>query len=159
VREPVAFETPTSEGTEACGSRLARAMPPLEESTAIVYLQGELGSGKTTLARGVLRELGVQGTVRSPTYTLLERYETPAAIVVHLDLYRLQSGAELEPLGLRELHRPQHLWLIEWPERAQGRLPDADLRVTLEAGTNRHRIGVDASTAFGTSWLERLRKS
>jgi tRNA threonylcarbamoyladenosine biosynthesis protein TsaE len=159
VREPVEHETASSEETEALGARLARALPALADFAGIVYLQGDLGSGKTTLARGLLRELGVEGTVRSPTYTLLERYETPAAIVVHLDLYRLQSPAELEPLGLRELHRPQHLWLIEWPERAQGRLPDADVRVMLEAGANRHRIRLDASSAFGRNWLERLRKS
>jgi tRNA threonylcarbamoyladenosine biosynthesis protein TsaE len=159
VRESLALDTATSEETEACGSRLARALPALADSAAIVHLQGELGSGKTTFARGVLRELGVRDAVRSPTYTLLERYETREAVVVHVDLYRLDKASELEPLGLRELYRARHLWLIEWPERAAGGLPEADVRVKLEAGAERHRIRVEPASALGDAWLARMRGS
>jgi tRNA threonylcarbamoyladenosine biosynthesis protein TsaE len=128
-------------------------MPSLAEGAAIVYLDGDLGSGKTTLARGVLRASGIAGTVRSPTYTLLERYEAGELIVVHLDLYRVVEAAELEALGLRELHRAQHLWLIEWPHRGAGRLPPADLVVGFEAGPDCHHLRVSPHSALGEIWL------
>lgn len=154
MRQPVATVTASGEETEALGARLAHTIPALDQTAAIVHLQGDLGAGKTTFARGVLHGLGVSGTVRSPTYTLLERYETPSIIAIHLDLYRLADPGELEPLGLRELHRPAHLWLIEWPERAEGRLPAPDLSVHLEAGAGCHRVRVCASSALGSRWLE-----
>jgi tRNA threonylcarbamoyladenosine biosynthesis protein TsaE len=159
VRQPVDITTRTSEDTAALAARFARSIPAPHESAAIVHLRGDLGSGKTTFARGVVRALGVTGTVRSPSYTLLERYETDARVVVHLDLYRLQDPAELEQLGLRELDRPGHLWLIEWPERGGTRLPAPDVCVELEAGADKHRLRLSARSAFGSSWLERLQSS
>src|SRR5512144_1151837 len=123
---PLHWQTKTADDTEAFGARLARARPK-ENALATVHLSGDLGAGKTTLARGFLRAAGVTGPVRSPTYTLIEVYETPAVSVVHLDLYRLLDPSELEPLGLREWARPGYVWLIEWPERGEGRLPCPDL--------------------------------
>jgi tRNA threonylcarbamoyl adenosine modification protein YjeE len=142
----------TADDTEAFGGRLATSRPAGGE-LATVHLSGDLGAGKTTLARGFLRACGVNGPVRSPTYTLVEVYETPTVSIVHLDLYRLLDPSELEPLGLREWAYPGHVWLIEWPERGQGRLPFPDLSVTLTGDINGHEINLAATSALGKTWL------
>jgi tRNA threonylcarbamoyladenosine biosynthesis protein TsaE len=159
VRQPLATTARDSDATEALGARLARCLPDLAAGPAVVFLQGDLGSGKTTLARGFLRALGVTDTVRSPTYTLLERYDTSTATVVHLDLYRLRSAAELDSLGIAELHRPGHVWLVEWPQRGDGRLPDPDLVAELRAGARSHEIQLVPRSIQGEGWLERVRRS
>jgi tRNA threonylcarbamoyladenosine biosynthesis protein TsaE len=146
----------TAEDTEAVGARLARALTGIAAGPLIVYLLGDLGAGKTTLARGFLRALGVRGAVRSPTYTLVEVYDTGPATVLHLDLYRLRDPEELEHLGLREWARPGHVWLIEWPDRGGARLPSPDLSVQLLAGDPGHDIEVTAQTLNGEGWLARL---
>src|SRR5437016_2622805 len=115
----------TADDTEAFGGRLATSWPG-GSAFGTVHLIGDLGAGKTTLARGFLRACGVSGPVRSPTYTLVELYETATVSIVHLDLYRLLDPSELEALGLREWASPGYVWLIEWPERGQGRLPFPD---------------------------------
>jgi tRNA threonylcarbamoyladenosine biosynthesis protein TsaE len=142
----------TTEDTEAFGARLAVARP-LGDAFGTIYLSGDLGAGKTTLARGFVRAMGVTGTVRSPTYTLVEVHETPSISVVHFDLYRLMDPEELESLGLREWARPGHVWLVEWPERAAERLPVPDLSVVITAGVHGHEINVTAMTALGQSWV------
>ena len=106
----------------------------------MIELRGDLGTGKSTFARGVLRALGVKGPIKSPSYTLLETYELPTVQALHLDLYRLRDPEELEHLGLADFHRPGHLWLIEWPERGAGRLPPPDLRFEFSIGEAGHRI-------------------
>jgi tRNA threonylcarbamoyladenosine biosynthesis protein TsaE len=150
--------TKTADDTESFGARLAAARPG-GDALATIYLAGDLGAGKTTLARGFLRAMGISGPVRSPTYTLLEVYETPAVSVLHLDLYRLVDPAELEPLGLRDWARPGHVWLIEWPDRAAGRLPFPDLNIVLTGGENAHEINVAAPSALGQSWLSVVENS
>src|ERR1700712_4617622 len=142
----------TADDTEAFGARLAAGRPP-GNALAILYLAGDLGAGKTTFARGFLHACGVTGPVKSPTYTLVEVYETPTVSVVHLDLYRLLDPEELEPLGLREFARPGYIWLLEWPERGTGRLPFPDLSVTLRGGTDGHEINLSGASALGESWL------
>lgn len=97
----------------------------------LVTLQGDLGTGKTTLVRGLLRGRGYRGPVRSPTFTLVEPYDTADARVYHLDLYRLGDGEELEYLGLRDMLAEPALLLIEWPERGAGWLPEPALRIEL----------------------------
>jgi tRNA threonylcarbamoyladenosine biosynthesis protein TsaE len=121
-----------------------------------VYLTGDLGAGKTTVARGFARGCGIEAPVRSPTYTLVNAYETGELTLLHLDLYRLRDPGELEPLGLREWARPGCLWLIEWPERGAALLPAADLTVRLSADARAHDAHVSAGTAAGERWLERL---
>jgi tRNA threonylcarbamoyladenosine biosynthesis protein TsaE len=148
--------TTTAEETEGFGARLASTRPVGDNTLCVVYLAGDLGAGKTTLTRGLLRSLGVTGAVRSPTYTLVEIYELGALTALHLDLYRLSDPAELDNLGLREWARGGHLWLIEWPERGAGRLPGADLVITLSAGDSGHDIEATATTDQGARWLERL---
>lgn len=122
----------------ALGARLARA---IAGRAGVIYLRGELGSGKTTLVRGLLRALGHTGAVRSPTYTLIEPYDGVEPPVVHLDLYRLSDPEELDYLGLRDLLGRAALLLIEWPERGAGALPRPDLEVRLEhAGAARRAV-------------------
>jgi tRNA threonylcarbamoyladenosine biosynthesis protein TsaE len=165
VRESVAgtskqWRSPSAEATEAYGSKLAAARPPRPDALTVVYLTGDLGAGKTTFSRGFLRAVGVEGVVRSPTYTLLETYETPSVTVVHLDLYRLRDTAELEPLGLRDMALPGYVWLIEWPELGAGGLPPADLHLALTIGEGRdagsHGIVVQGVSDYGRAWLQRL---
>ena len=107
-----------AQASEQLGAVLARtaaaAAQAWAERALIVFLCGDLGAGKTTLARGVLRELGVTGTVRSPSYTLLERYETPTAVGLHVDLYRLRGDEEVEALGLRDELRAGVIVLVEF---------------------------------------------
>jgi tRNA threonylcarbamoyladenosine biosynthesis protein TsaE len=105
--------------------------------------------------KGFARACGIAAPVRSPTYTLVNVHEAGLLTLVHLDLYRLRDPAELEHLGLREWARAGCLWLIEWPERAVGLLPRADLTVTLAAGPNAHEADVSAETSTGAGWLER----
>jgi tRNA threonylcarbamoyladenosine biosynthesis protein TsaE len=132
--------THSAEETEGLGARLLGAAPVPRAPCRIVELGGELGSGKSTFARGALRALGVRGHIKSPSYTLLELYELSAIQVVHLDLYRLNDADELDNLGLADYHEPGFLWLVEWPERAAGHLPPADLRFEFSIGNGAHRI-------------------
>ena len=142
--------------TERLGAALASSLRWSPTAPLVVYLHGELGSGKTTLARGVLRGLGVEGNVRSPTYTLLEYYEPQGHRVLHLDLYRLGEAADLAPLGLRDELIPGALLLIEWPERAEDRLPPPDLKVRLLGAAQGRVARLSSLTPAGASWLERL---
>jgi tRNA threonylcarbamoyladenosine biosynthesis protein TsaE len=125
----------------------------------MLHLTGDLGAGKTTLARGFARACGVTAPVRSPTYTLVNVHEAGSLTLVHLDLYRLRDPAELEHLGLRDWARTGCLWLIEWPERAGGALPPADLIVHLAAAPEAHLADLSAGSATGGAWLERIRSS
>ena len=99
---------------------------------AVVYLSGELGVGKTTLVRGILRALGFAGRVKSPSYGLIESYELEGLTVHHLDLYRLSHGEEINYLGLEDLLDGPTLLLIEWPEKGHGYLPSATCRIHIE---------------------------
>ena len=110
------------------GAQLARVCP----ARALIYLQGDLGAGKTTLVRGFLRARGERGTVRSPTFTLIEPYELCGGKLYHLDLYRLADPEELEFLGWRDLLAEQAVVFVEWPERGAGWLPVPDLWIGLE---------------------------
>ena len=134
------WTTRSSDETEALAARLLGKPAPPQSPCRVVELRGELGAGKSTFARGALRALGARGPIKSPSYTLLETYDLPGIHAVHLDLYRLNDPDELEHLGLADFHRPDSLWLIEWPERAAGRLPPADLRFDFSIGSDGHRI-------------------
>jgi tRNA threonylcarbamoyladenosine biosynthesis protein TsaE len=147
------FVAATPEETETFGARLARSVPLGSRSALIVHLTGDLGAGKTTFARGFLKQRGVDGPVKSPTYTLFETYELPDLTVVHLDLYRLQEPSELDALGLRDMDRPGTVWLVEWPDRGAGRLPGADLAIALEAGESAHVLTAVAHSDIGRAWL------
>lgn len=142
---------PDEAATVALAGELARTTP----ARAVVYLQGDLGAGKSTLARAWLRALGVTGTVRSPTYTLVERYPLAAGgEALHLDLYRIGGAGELEFLGLDD--GDAALWLVEWPERGAGGLPAADLRVRLAVAGNGREATLESASEAGRAWLEAL---
>ena len=147
--------TVAASATQELGARLAGARPA-ELTAAVLYLAGDLGSGKTTFARGFLHGCGVSEAVRSPTYTLLELYPAGALTLLHLDLYRLREPAELEALGLRDYARPGYLWLIEWPERGATRLPPADLKVAFLVTEAGHELEIAAASALGRAWLAAL---
>lgn len=129
-------ELPDEQATTRLGAELAREL--LERPGSVVFLVGDLGAGKTTLVRGFLREAGVTGTLRSPTYTLMEPYACRGRSLLHLDLYRLVDPGEVEQLGLAD-YPPEHgVWLVEWPDRGGGFLPAPDRVVELEyAGAGR----------------------
>lgn len=114
--------------TLALGSELATQF----SGGGVVYLQGELGAGKTTLVRGYLRALGYEDSVKSPTYTLVEPYEIDDFSIAHLDLYRVTDPAELEYIGIEDVLRDVSLTFIEWPENGEGYLPPPDLTIELE---------------------------
>lgn len=144
------IELPDPDATDALGRALAATRPPL----AVVHLHGDLGAGKSTLARALLRALGVQGPVRSPTYTLVERYPVPGGEAWHLDLYRIADAGELDFLGLDGDEAT--LWLVEWPERGLGALPQADLVVHLQQAGAGRLARLEAPTAAGAGWLAAL---
>jgi len=129
----------------ALGAELSRSM----NAPCIVFLEGDLGAGKTTLVRGFLRERGYMGPVRSPTYTLVEPYPLTDETVFHLDLYRLADAEELEYLGLRDMLQTQNILLIEWPERGQGWLPQADLELHIQHQQDGRKILLHANTPRG----------
>jgi tRNA threonylcarbamoyladenosine biosynthesis protein TsaE len=134
---------------------MARCLP--SGTPLVLYLQGDLGSGKTTLARGMLRALGEQGAVRSPTYGLIAEYDTPQGRVLHLDLYRLRVPEELAALGLADFLADTRLWLVEWPEQAQGaRLPPADAQVSIDVEGQGRRLQLQSCSDVGRLWLDCL---
>lgn len=140
--------------TEAVGAALA---PVLAGRAGVVTLRGELGAGKTTLVRGLLRALGHLGAVRSPTYTLVEPYELHGSRVLHIDLYRIGDARELDGLGLRE-ELGGALVLVEWPERATGALPPADLEITLRHDGAQRRLAAAAHSGLGEECLQAIEK-
>lgn len=137
-----------STATEAAGSALGKALKPGDR---VIYLQGDLGAGKTTLARGLLKALGHSGRVPSPTYTLVEPYELGAYSLRHLDLYRLRDPEELAYLGIRDM---AGILLIEWPEKGAGYLPPADLVCRLAVAEGGRRLEWEALTPAGQALLQ-----
>jgi tRNA threonylcarbamoyladenosine biosynthesis protein TsaE len=143
-----------SEATENLGQLLAQAKPDL----GVLHLQGEIGAGKSTLARALLRELGVVGPIKSPTYALIERYALNKGEAAHLDLYRIATASELDFLGLDEVAENTVLWLIEWPEKGSGALPKPDLILDLDTHGEGRLAGLRAETEIGTAWLQGISK-
>ena len=141
---------PDAHATDVLGHALAATRP----QPAVVHLHGDLGAGKSTLARALLRALGVTGTVRSPTYTLVERYPVEGGEAWHLDLYRIGDPGELDFLGLDE--GGAVLWLVEWPERGATALPAPDLHVALAVEGTGRSASLSGASAVGEQWLGRL---
>ena len=128
------------DATTAFGAALLRALQTRYAGNALVWLRGELGAGKTTLVRGILRALGHSGAVKSPTYTLLEPYRYNGQDAFHFDLYRVQDPEELSFVGFDEILDGPGIKLIEWPEKAQSWLPEPQVEVSLEVVSESERI-------------------
>ena len=136
--------------TLAFGAQLARELTP----GLTFYLEGDLGAGKTTLVRGLLRSLGYNGRVKSPTYTLTETYSLPAFELYHYDLYRMHDPREWMDAGFRDATGGRAVSLIEWPEKAAGWLPPPDVVVRLTIADEARELECEAASPRGAHYLE-----
>jgi len=121
-----------------------------------VYLHGDLGAGKTTFVRGILRGLGYVGKVKSPTYTLVEQYSVSNYDFYHFDLYRFNDEEEWDAAGFRDYFNAQSVCMIEWPEKAANVLPAPDIHVKLSMLNNGRKIQFLADSSFGETCLKNL---
>lgn len=137
------------ESMESLGASLANAL----KGGAVVYLEGDLGMGKTTIVRGILRGLGYEGPVKSPTYTIVEPYDFVGLEVFHFDLYRVTNAEELEYMGIRDYFSEASLCLIEWAEMGAGVLPEADVVVSLALLPQGRKVSITSNTEKGNSAL------
>ena len=135
---------PNEKAMMQLGGEIADQFP----SGGIILLNGDLGTGKTTLVRGLMRHLGFKGTVKSPTYTLVEPYLINQRKIYHFDLYRLGDPEELEYMGGRDYWSSDALCLIEWPEKARGYLPNADLQLTLQHKGKQRQVKIEKGNSI-----------
>lgn len=161
----VTWLLPDPAATARFGQALARSLPAASSAPLVLYFEGELGAGKTSLIRGLLSGLGHEGRVPSPTYTLVEPYVLERYRVLHVDLYRLRDPAELDDLGLAddlavvdEQGRGQ-LLLAEWPGRGVGRLPAPDLLLGLAIEGEGRKVCLTAGTGAGSSLLHEVQRA
>lgn len=138
---------------EAATAALAERIAPDLAAPLVVWLEGDLGAGKTTLVRAVLRRLGHSGAVKSPTYAIVESYQPNGLAVNHFDLYRFASPEEWEDAGLDDLFAAPAVHFIEWPQRAAGFVPEADLRIALQMQDNGRICSLYADTENGKRLL------
>lgn len=148
----ILIEIADEAATLALGARLAQRLRP----GMVVYLQGDLGAGKTTLVRGLLNALGYSGKVKSPTYTLLEPYHANGLDLRHFDLYRLTSEEEWESSGFREEFDGRRILLVEWPEKAAGYLPPADINIFLAISETGRSAILQSNSETGNQCLEQF---
>ncbi|MBS3936102.1 MAG: tRNA (adenosine(37)-N6)-threonylcarbamoyltransferase complex ATPase subunit type 1 TsaE [Sulfuritalea sp.] len=150
------FELPDAAATRALGAALAACLPQDAQPAAVLYLEGDLGAGKTTLAGGLLQKVGAGPMAKSPTYTLVEPYVISGLNLYHFDFYRFKFPEEFFDAGLDEYFAESGICLVEWPDRARPYLPAADLRIRLiHAGPGR-QAGIEAASARGRQWLSAL---
>ena len=143
---------PDAAATARLGAALAAGIAP----GRVLHLSGELGSGKTTLVRGLLRALGISGPIKSPTYAWVEPYALSSLDLYHFDFYRFADQNAWLSSGLRDYFRPQAACIVEWPERAGDLLPAPDLSVRLEYAGEARRAHLEAHSDAGTGWLRSL---
>lgn len=154
VRDTLRLVWDSEEATAAFAQRLARC-PAVRH--AFIELQGDLGAGKTTLVRHLLRALGVQGRIKSPTYAVVEPHEAPGLAIWHFDFYRFNDPREWEDAGFRDVFASPGLKLAEWPEKAAGMLPVPDLVIALQTDADdRRQVSLQARTATGQALLREV---
>lgn len=141
---------------EAASIELGRRLGRQFAAGGVLFLEGTLGAGKTTLTRGLLQYFGHQGAVKSPTYTLVEPYELEAIRLFHFDLYRLGDPEELEFMGIRDYFCPTHLCVLEWPVKGEGFLPKPDVRIALAVTPPGRTAKLSAETARGEQIIAAL---
>ena len=158
MKDVLSFSFPEEAQLLAFGERLAEAFKAyLAEDSAhslVVYLNGELGAGKTTLTRRIVQSFGHQGNVKSPTYTLVEEYNIAGKMIYHFDLYRLADPEELEFMGIRDYFNTDCICLIEWSEKGQGILPEADFLVNIDYYDDARNIELVAQTELGENIIQ-----
>jgi tRNA threonylcarbamoyladenosine biosynthesis protein TsaE len=152
----LSFELPSPADTDALGAALAQSRPA---GPLVAWLRGDLGAGKSTLARARFRARGVAGANSSPTYTLVERYPLSEGEAVHLDLYRIGAPGELDFLGLDDLRAEASLWLVEWPERGGAAVPPPEQDISLPQAGARPRAEQRENSEKGPRWLAALSKT
>ncbi|PPA04021.1 tRNA (adenosine(37)-N6)-threonylcarbamoyltransferase complex ATPase subunit type 1 TsaE [Pseudomonas sp. MWU12-2312b] len=140
------------EAMTAFGTRIAQTT----QGHGLIFLEGDLGAGKTTLSRGIIRGLGHVGAVKSPTFTLVEPYEIGDIRAFHSDLYRLVDSEELEFLGIRDYFEDDALCLIEWPDKGAGFLPKPDLTITISPHDSGRSLKILPQGSRGESWCAAL---
>ncbi len=148
----VSFDLADEKATVDFGVKLAKAL----ELPCVIYLEGDLGAGKTTLSRGIIQALGHSGNVKSPTYTLVEPYELDDVKIYHFDLYRLADPEELEYMGIRDYFLNDSLALIEWPERGIGMLAPADINMTMAYKGEARLVSMQSNSALGERIIAKL---
>ena len=142
----------TPPAMEALGAAMACGL----RAGQVIFFHGDLGSGKTTLIRGMLHGLGHTGAVKSPTYTLVESYQLAGREIFHFDLYRLNAAEELEFLGIRDYLQGQGVCLVEWAERGVGYLPPPDVDVFIEPEEDTRTVLLHSHTDKGAALLDGL---
>jgi len=153
---PLHIHLPDERATRALGEQIAASLQP----GTSVHLSGELGAGKTTLARGVIQALGFPGKVKSPSYTLVEPYIDSRLTLYHFDFFRFHDAREWQDAGFRECFDDHAVCLVEWPEKAAGLLPPPDLRIRLEIpATGGREATLEADTESGRWCLNALAHS
>ena len=152
------MDTTFSLSDESATLKLGQQLALQLRAGGVLYLQGDLGAGKTTLSRGIIQSLGHSGAVKSPTYTLVEPYELPGLRVFHFDLYRLADPEELEFIGIRDYFDPGTVCIIEWPDRGGDMIPPPDLVLRLEKQGSGRLASLVANSAAGQTMLGRLTK-
>lgn len=145
--------------TEADTIKLGQHLASVLASGGVLYLEGDLGAGKTTLSRGLIQALGHSGAVKSPTYTLVEPYELPRGLLYHFDLYRLTDPEELELIGVRDYFDPAAICLVEWPGKGGDRIPEPDLILELEKRENGRHATLIANSQLGLVMAGKLAES
>jgi tRNA threonylcarbamoyladenosine biosynthesis protein TsaE len=148
----IRYELADEEATVALAGKLARHC----HQGLVIYLEGDLGAGKTTFSRGFIQKLGHIGKVKSPTYTLVEPYEIGNWRVFHFDLYRLSDPEELEYMGIRDYFDADCICLIEWPDKGAGLLAPADLHISIEFTQTGRVLSIQAKSAKGSDLLRQL---
>ena len=149
---------PDEDATKQLAQRLAQVIMPIS-SAVHIYLEGDLGAGKTAFTRAFLQTLGVKGRIKSPSYALVESYNVSSLTLYHLDFYRFSSPQEWVEAGFRDILEEEAVVLIEWPEKAGGLLPVPDLNLHLYYQDEGRRLSITAHSTKGKSWLKTLIKN